>query len=228
MDYKIIYNYNRLQNYSKERKVFVLIHIYYCDMKKFEHLFEECVSLLPEKRRQKAERIINKNEALLSATAGLMMKEVLNITEDSMLFYGEHGKPFLENGPFFSVSHSRQFSLLAVSENEIGIDIEMHQSPSERLIERCFTEEEQAFAKLCTENFLRIWTAKEAVLKLLGTGFSYSPKKFSVLPLDDPHEINGRKISFFCGNISEAPFTVAFCKNEDFEITEFLPEDLIY
>ena len=61
-------------------------------MKKFEHLYEECVFLLPEKRRQKAERIINKNEALLSATTGLMMKKILGITEDSMLSYGEHGK----------------------------------------------------------------------------------------------------------------------------------------
>ncbi len=203
-------------------------HIYYCDMKKFEHLYEECVFLLPEKRRQKAERIINKNEALLSATTGLMMKKVLGITEDSMLSYGEHGKPFLEQGPFFSISHSRQFSVLAVSENEIGIDIEMHQSPSERLLDRCFTEDEAAFAKLSTENFLRIWTAKEAVLKLFGTGFSFSPKNFSVLPLDDPHEINGRKIGFFCGNINEAPFTAAFYKKEDFVISELLPEDLIY
>jgi len=203
-------------------------HIYYCDMKKFEHLYEECVFLLPEKRRQKAERIINKNEALLSATTGLMMKKVLGITEDSMLSYGEHGKPFLEQGPFFSVSHSRQFSVLAVSENEIGIDIEMHQNPGERLLDRCFTEDEAAFAKLSTENFLKIWTAKEAVLKLLGTGFSFSPKKFSVLPLDDPHEINGRKISFFCGKIDEAPFTAAFYEKEDFEISELFPEDLIY
>ena len=34
--------------------------IYYCDMENFKHLYEECISLLPEKRRQKAERIINK------------------------------------------------------------------------------------------------------------------------------------------------------------------------
>ena len=94
---------------------------------------------------------------------------------------------------------------------------------------RCFTEEEQVFAKLSTENFLRIWTAKEAVLKFLGTGFSLSPKSFSVLPLDSEHEINGEKIRFFCGKIGEAPITAAFSGNDDnFEIREFLPEDLIY
>lgn len=203
--------------------------IFFCDMKNFEHLYEECIFLLPEKRRKKAEKLINKNDALLSATAGLMMKRVLGIEDDGALCYNEHGKPFLEHGPFFSVSHSRRYSVLAVSENEIGIDIEMHECPSEKLINRCFTEEEQSFAKMSTENFLRIWTAKEAVLKFLGTGFSFSPKKFSVLPLDEEHEVNCKKFRFFCGKIGEAPFTVAFSGNNDiFEIREFQPEDLIY
>ena len=119
--------------------------IFYCDMENFKHLYEECVSLLPEERRQKAERIINKNQALLSATAGLMMKEVLRISEDGMIKFGEHGKPFLEHGPCFSISHSRRYSVLAVSENSIGIDIEMHEMFNEQIAKRCFTEEEQDY-----------------------------------------------------------------------------------
>ena len=202
--------------------------IFYCDMENFKHLYEECISLLPEKRKQKAERIINKNEALLSATAGLMMKEVLGITEDGMVKFGEHGKPFLEHGPCFSISHSRRYSVLAVSENDIGIDIEMHEALNEHIARRCFTEEEQEFSKLSTENFLRIWTAKEAVLKFLGTGFSFSPKNFSVLPLSEEHEICNRKVKLFCSDINWAIFTVAFCGEEKFEFTEFQPEDLIY
>ena len=197
-------------------------------MKKFEHLYEECLALLPEKRRKKAEKLINKNDALLSAAAGLMLKELFGEKAEKIK-YNEHGKPFFEHGPFFSISHSRQYSVVAVSENEIGIDIEMHENPSERLMNRCFTEEEREFAGNSAENFLRIWTAKEAVLKFLGTGFSFSPKNFSVLPLSAEHEIEGKKIRFFCGKIEDVPITAAFCGNDDiFEITEFQPEDLIY
>lgn len=206
----------------------MLIHIYYCDMNNFEHLFEECVSILPEKRRSKAEKLYNKNDAILSATAGLMMKKVLGITKDDMLGYGEHGKPYLKNGPFFSISHSRRYSVLAVSENEVGIDIEMHETINEQIAKRCFTEEEQEFAKKSTENFQRIWTSKEAVLKYLGTGFSYSPKNFSVLPLSEEHEIFGEKIKLFCSDINGAVLTLAFCGEEEFEFLEFQPEDLIY
>jgi len=205
-----------------------LPRIYFCDMKKFEHLYEECLALLTEKRRKKAEKLFNKNDALLSATAGLMLKELFGEKAEE-IEYNEHGKPFFEQGPFFSISHSRQYSVIAVSENEIGIDIEMHENPSKRLMERCFTEEEQEFAEMSTENFLRIWTAKEAVLKFLGTGFSFSPKNFSVLPLSEEHKIEGRKIRFFCEKIENVPITAAFCGNDDiFEITEFQPEDLIY
>ncbi len=205
-----------------------MVRIYYCDMNNFEHLLEECVACLSDKRKSKAERLYNKNDALLSATAGLMMKKVLGVTEDGMVRYGEHNKPYLEQGPFFSISHSRRYSVLAVSENEIGIDIEMHEGPNEKLCKRCFTEEEQKFVGLSEENFLRLWTAKEAVLKFLGTGFSYAPKNFSVLPLSDEHEICGKKIRLFCSDINGAVLTTAFCGEEQFEFMEFQPEDLIY
>ena len=118
--------------------------------------------------------------------------------------------------------------ILAVSDEEIGIDIEMNRSVNEGIVSRCFTEDEAEFAKQGEENYLRIWTGKEAVLKFLGTGFSLSPKSFSVLPLDGEHEINGRKIRLFCSEINEAPFTAAFCGNKEFDVRELLPEDLIY
>ena len=196
-------------------------------MNNFEHLLEECVAFLPENRARKVERLYNKNDALLSATAGLMMKKVLRTTEDSIISYGKHHKPCLEHGPFFNISHSRRYSVIAVSENEVGIDIEMHEGPNEKLMERCFTEDEQEFAKKSEENFLRIWTAKEAVLKFLGTGFSYAPKNFSVLPLDEEHEVCGKKIKLFCSDINGAVLTAAYCGEDKFEFTEFQPEDLI-
>ncbi len=203
--------------------------IFFCDMTNFEHLYEECVSLLPPKRAAKAERLINKNDALLSAVSGLMMKEILGITDDDMLKYNEHGKPFLEHGPCFNISHSRKYAVLAVSENEIGVDTEMNRDIDEGIINRCFLEDEADFARLSTENYLRIWTAKEAVLKLLGKGFTFSPKNFSVLPFDEEHEINGVKMRFFCANLKDAPLTAAYCGNEnDFEVRELFPEDLIY
>ena len=201
--------------------------IYYCDMTKFEHFYDDIVFCLSEERRRKAERLINKNDALLSATAGLMLEKLVVEPQNKTVEYNEHGKPFFEHGPGFSISHSWRYSVLAVSEGDIGVDIEMRETPKEAVIKRCFTEDEQRFAKESIKNFLRIWSAKEAVLKFLGTGFS--PKNFSVLPLDEEKEISGRKIKLFCAEINGIPLTVAYCGNDyDFEIKEFQPEDLLY
>ena len=202
--------------------------IYFCDAEKIGYLYDKMLMLIPKERAEKANKLFKENDRILSAAAGFMVTEIFGKDAFEKMSYSEHGKPFFEHGKHFSISHSGKFAVLAVSEGNIGIDIETKVSSDERVARRCFTEEEQAFAKLSTENFLRIWTAKEAVLKLFGTGFSFSPKNFSVLPFDDSHEINGRKIDFFCGNINEAPFTAAFYKKEDFEISELLPEDLIY
>lgn len=202
--------------------------IFYCDADRFEHLYEECVLALPEERRKKTEKLINKKDRLLSAMAGLMAVKLFGIFAFEKMQYNEHGKPYFEHGPFFSISHSGRYAVLAVSDNEIGIDVEDRENPNFAVAKRCFTKEEQDFAKQSTRDFLRIWTAKEAVLKLLGTGFSYSPKKFCVLPFDSEHEICGIKMRFFCGEINRTPITCAFCGNDDiFEVKEFLPKDLL-
>lgn len=200
--------------------------IYYCNAEKIGHLFDDMISALPKERAEKANRLFKENDRILSAAAGFMIFKVFGKNAFENIKYGEHGKPFFEHGEFFSISHSGKYAVLAVSKNNIGIDIEVKTEANENVAKRCFSEEEQVFAKMSTENFFRIWTAKEAVLKFLGTGFSFSPKNFSVLPLDDEHEINGETMRFFCGKIENVPFTAAYCEDEkEFFIREFLPED---
>lgn len=209
--------------------MFGLLKIYYCNMANFEHCYEDALFFLTEKRRKKAEKIINKNEALLSTVSGLMLRKVLGVTDDENFEFNEHGKPFLKNGPFFNISHSHRYAVLAVCENEVGIDIEMRETPNERAMERCFTVEEKNYAAVSTENFLKVWTAKEAVLKLLGTGFSHSPKNFSVIPFEEKCIANGKEINILYGKIEEIPFSTAlYTEEKDYKIKEFLPEDLLY
>lgn len=202
--------------------------IYYCDTAKFDPLYEKMLEVLPKERRQKAEGFLQRKDKLLSAAAGLMVIKIFGKNAFEKILYNEHGKPFFELGKKFSISHSGRFTVVAVSEDEIGVDIEERENINPAVAKRCFTEEEQDFAKLSTKNFLRIWTAKEAVLKLLGTGFSYAPSGFSVFPLDEEHRIKEKNIRFYCDKIDGFPLTAAFCgKDSNFEIREFLPEDLL-
>ena len=47
---------------------------------------------------------------------------------DFDLYYDEHGKPHLRDGKKISITHSYTFSAIIVSDQEVGIDIEMQRS----------------------------------------------------------------------------------------------------
>lgn len=85
-----------------------------------------------------------------------------------------HGKPEVE-GVKFSLSHSGELALVAVSLDEVGVDVERVRSMRrlDAFIQRFFDADEvsqvmQAEHKL--HRFFEIWTRKEAYLKALGIG----------------------------------------------------------
>lgn len=109
----------------------------------------------------------------------------LQITEDS------HGKPRL-CGPHralqFNWSHSGDRALIALARGiEPGVDLERCR-PRPRALdiaERYFTPTERAQIERACENertavFLRLWTAKEALLKALGRGLAFGLDRLCV------------------------------------------------
>ena len=87
--------------------------------------------------------------------------------------YNEYGAPYLENGPYFSISHCKQGIAVAVSEKPIGIDIEAIRPFNEGLMRKTMNSEEQTYilSSLNPEiEFIRLWTQKEAYVKMQGTG----------------------------------------------------------
>lgn len=95
--------------------------------------------------------------------------------------YNEHGAPYWANGPYFSISHTKQGIAIAISDRPIGIDIEGLREATDSLISRAMNPEEvsiiQASSSPQTE-FIRLWTRKEAYVKMKGTGI-----------ISDMHEI---------------------------------------
>lgn len=204
------------------------MEVYFCDARKFLGRYEEAAALLPKERREKASRLLKYEDRLLSALSGLMLKKVLGVDRDGMLLYNEHGKPYLEHGKCFSISHSGDFAVLAVSEDKIGADIEIPKRVNESVMHRCFTKAETAFVNGSPESFARIWTLKEAAVKLLGKGIGFPLKSFSVLPFDEKHFIGGTEMYFFSILIMGAPFGAATSRKEtEFKIKEFEPEELL-
>ena len=90
-----------------------------------------------------------------------------------LFLYNEYGAPRLEHGLCFSISHCKHAIAVAISEKPIGIDIEHIRAAKPELVERTMNEQEQneIWAAASPDiAFTRLWTQKEAVLKMQGTG----------------------------------------------------------
>lgn len=90
------------------------------------------------------------------------------------------GKPYAKDLPiYFSISHSGDFAVCAVSNSEIGIDIEKIRTVNSRTYERFCTESEAEYINTSENGFFRIWTLKEAFFKCIGTGLGADIKDVS-------------------------------------------------
>lgn len=131
------------------------------------------LKIVPEFRKQQALRYSHLFGQWTTLKTWELLMEFVPEPTDSV-YYGPNGKPYLTDGPFFSISHCKTAVAVAVdSEREIGIDIESIRHADEALIRHTMNEEEQALihnAKEPDRMFTRLWTQKEAVLKARGTG----------------------------------------------------------
>jgi len=99
------------------------------------------------------------------------------------------GKPYFECTPnlHFNLSHSEDSVFIAFASDPVGFDIENIQRKAAflKLAERYFQPQERELmersSKAKNTTFLEIWTAKEAILKLIGTGIALGLDKTLVL-----------------------------------------------
>ena len=126
--------------------------------------FDTYIDKVDVARQEKAKRLTLPNARAQSLGAGLLLRYA--VENDTKLDYEKlnflteaNGKPYIEGNPFyFSLSHSGNYAVCAISDSPIGVDIEKEKELSERIKGR--------FAKNIVE-----WTEKEAKGKLTGVGF---------------------------------------------------------
>ena len=114
---------------------------------------------------------------------------------------GEYGKPYLKTGDCcFSLSHSEQAVLCAVSDTECGADIQQIRPVDRALVERYYApEEKQAVfsADDPDEAFTAIWARKESYIKASGLGLRIPLPSFSVLDPALSAHMRSKKIDRF-------------------------------
>ena len=111
-----------------------------------------------DKKRTLAGRFLLKN----------MIKEIYG-REDFSLVFNENGKPLLDFC-FFSISHSEDVAVCAVSDFPVGTDIQYMGGFVKRKKYMLFTDSESGYVNQHdSENrFYTLWTMKEAYIKAIG------------------------------------------------------------
>lgn len=141
---------------------------------------EKLLAQLPEWRREKALSFLKPIDRVLCAEAYLLLCRILEekygICEQPSFAYGHNGKPVLEHYPdiHFNLSHCHRGVLCVVDDKPVGCDIEEFSSELHRdLCQWCFSQDETSrilASDTPIEEFTRLWTMKEAMLKLSGEG----------------------------------------------------------
>lgn len=156
-----------------------------------EARFERLARTIPEVRREKLAKIRHEGARRLSLAASLLLKRALSDEglRTGEIAVSEYGKPYFPALPGFqfSLSHSGDMALCAVSPRTVGCDIEAPRAYPPEIARRFFhkAEREWLFSHEEEEQcaaFFRIWTCKESFIKALGLGLSLPLDAFAVIP----------------------------------------------
>jgi len=89
---------------------------------------------------------------------------------DFDLYYDQFGKPNLTDGKYISITHSHDFSAIIISNETVGIDIELQRDKIIKIADKFCDTEFQFLNPENKEEFIRkltvIWGAKEAIFKI--------------------------------------------------------------
>lgn len=121
-----------------------------------------------------------------------------------------YGKPYIEGwDKDFSISHSTEFSVVAVASEAIGIDIEDigRDIDLEKFKRTKFLNFDEG-AYESKEEFLMRFTALEAYLKYIGKGFYKDARTISVKKIDDGIVIDDDKL-IKAETISDGGYTIS-------------------
>ena len=136
-----------------------MVRLYIADVSTLD--IERALTEVSDYRRQKALRCPDDEKRRCSLGAELLLYRALGAPVEYAL--GENGKPYIDGGQHFSLSHSGKYAVCAVADCEVGVDIEHPRENSARLAKRFFTASENA--RLAASDapdveFCRIWVVK--------------------------------------------------------------------
>lgn len=182
--------------------------------KEYEKIKERFIAVGQRKIAVRDENLLGRlllDKAMQSICAG-----------DYTVEYCGNDKPVLRNakGVYFNISHSGDFVALAVSDSEVGCDIQEIRPYSPRVAKRNYCDKETEFIENSydkDESFIRLWALKESVLKFDGSGIAGGLSSYDFSPYADENEFTAFGCNFYVKKIENTYFALCY-KNTQFEM----------
>jgi len=177
------------------------VAVYWIELSAFYSLSNYFSTVLTPQEIIRAEKYHHEADTLrFVITRGILRHLLAKLTEcdpsEIVFGFGSSKKPKLEYPPLpihFSVSHTKTHAVIAIANNEIGVDIEAI-NPTfqwQDIWQHVCSKIEQNYISQAispVSAFFQLWTRKEAIIKMLGNGIL---DDLSITPsLDGVHELN--------------------------------------
>jgi 4'-phosphopantetheinyl transferase len=164
-----------------------------------DDMFGRLVGMVDSHRATETKRVKNNKARAAALGAGLLLQyamsewlsgvrdnsyveinaesplSLLGPINDFEFTIGDQGKPYFKDKdlPYFNISHAGSYVAIAISDKEVGIDIQDKRKQKEKdLAKRFYSKREHASVKADStgDMFYRLWTRKEALGKCTGDG----------------------------------------------------------
>lgn len=132
-----------------------------------EFKYKFLYNFLPKSRRIKVDKLKNLIDKKIAIIEYFIVKHFLKIKGNPDFKYTEKGKPFYNN-KHFNISHCDNILVIAISEQEVGVDIQRLIEYDEKLIKHICNRNEINQLDKNAKSLTRLWTQKESLIKCMG------------------------------------------------------------
>lgn len=164
-----------------------MIELAYCNVENLD--LKKAYNLVSKNRQEKIDFYRFDKDKKLSCGAYLILKKLLagkNIT-DPIFKTEKYGKAYISNHEniHFNLSHSGKIVLCAISDMEVGVDVEYIDREIDLNIAKHYfynREYENIMnAKNRPEEFFKYWVLKESYMKYTGLGMNLKLNSFEII-----------------------------------------------